>query len=172
MWSFAQDKNIALIYASAKGNKADVERLLGKGADINARLKHPAALGKVLYTQTAGWTALMMASYLRNTEIVKLLLNRGADVDAKGPTGKTALMIAVEEDHYDIVELLRQHRAKEPDSDFLLIQAARIGNKASVERLLAEGADVNAERSIAIILASGKGYPEIGTGFFSTKALI
>ncbi len=102
-----------------------------------------------------------MASYLRNTEIVKLLLNRGADVDAKGPTGKTALMIAVEEDHYDIVELLRQHRAKEPDSDFLLIQAARIGNKASVERLLAEGADVNAERSIAIILASGKGYPEI-----------
>jgi ankyrin repeat protein len=61
-----------------------------------------------------GLTALILAASSGDTEIVRELLNRGADVSGKVvQTGKTALMLAKERDFTDVVELLRAAGAKE-----------------------------------------------------------
>jgi ankyrin repeat protein len=45
--------------------------------------------------------------------VVKLLLERGADVNAKDDDRKTPLSLAEEEGHSDVADLLRQHGAEE-----------------------------------------------------------
>jgi ankyrin repeat protein len=46
-------------------------------------------------------------------EIVKELLNAGADVHAKDGRGRTALTIALEKDNKEIVNLLKKYGAQE-----------------------------------------------------------
>lgn len=61
-----------------------------------------------------GITALGLAARVGYLEIVRLLLERGADVDAchtNGGTGTSALISATEEGHLDIVELLLKYGA-------------------------------------------------------------
>jgi len=53
-----------------------------------------------------GWTALMRASCNGHTEIVSLLLDRGADFNLKNNIGETALMFASSEGHENIVSCL------------------------------------------------------------------
>ena len=45
-------------------------------------------------------------------EVVRLLLEHGADVKARKKKGKTALQVADEKGHNYVVELLREHGAK------------------------------------------------------------
>lgn len=72
-----------LIWAAAGGDKAQVEKLISEGADLNVR------------DSIAGQTALMLAAALpNNEEIVKLLLYAGADPNIKSDAGKTALNYA------------------------------------------------------------------------------
>ena len=67
------------------GNAAIVEALLKAGADPNERLPH-------------GEIALMMASRTGNTTAMKVLLDRGAEVNAKEKLrGTTALMWAADQ---------------------------------------------------------------------------
>jgi len=54
----------------------------------------------------------MGASNAGDKEVVQLLLAKGAEVNARKKDGKTALILAVEDDHKDIVDLLRAHGAK------------------------------------------------------------
>ena len=58
-------------------------------------------------------TALMMTSLNGVVETTKLLLDRGADVNAKDDKGHTALMWARVDNHSEIMNLLKQHRAEE-----------------------------------------------------------
>ncbi len=60
----------------------------------------------------------MGAASIGILETVKLLLDKGADVNARNNEGQSALSLALESaypgsDRNDIVELLRQHGAKE-----------------------------------------------------------
>ena len=58
-------------------------------------------------TANDGSTALMLAASSGDSEIVRDLLSKGADVSAKfTQTGKTALMLAREKDYTEIVQLL------------------------------------------------------------------
>ena len=59
----------------------------------------------------AGRTPLMIASYHGYYNIVKLLIENGADIDAQDDTGWTAMMLASSQAHCDVVELLQCHGA-------------------------------------------------------------
>ena len=52
------------------------------------------------------WSALMIASHDGHTEVVKLLLDKGAQVNMQGKDGGSALMIASQNGHTEVVKLL------------------------------------------------------------------
>lgn len=87
----------ALMLSSLKGNLPLAKLLIKRDADVN----HP------------GWTALHYASTGGHTEIIQLLLDKSAYIDAESPNGTTPLMMA-----------------------------ARYGNSKAVQLLIDEGADV------------------------------
>lgn len=90
----------ALMIAALKGRLDWVQRLLDKGAQLDK----------------TGWTPLHYAATGPEPAVVRLLLERGAKVDAGSPNRSTPLMMA-----------------------------AQYGNPESVELLLARGADPKAK---------------------------
>jgi ankyrin repeat protein len=112
----------------------DLELLLDYGADVNAAdrwgwsLLHytvwpsNADMTKVLLEKganpniverTQGRTPLHYAAQRGEKTQAEMLLDHGANVNAKDWYGKTPLTLAKENGHTDIVELLRKHGAKE-----------------------------------------------------------
>lgn len=81
------------LYAAAAADQYEaVQVLLARGADVNKKLKR-------------GQTALMIASYHGDTDMVRLLISSGADVNGDCD-GDTALSWAKEKGHTEIVNLL------------------------------------------------------------------
>jgi ankyrin repeat protein len=73
------------------------ERLIEAGADVNARLKTPLLIRQNLEGDRAfgeGATPLMRAAKSGDVVLMRLLLERGADVTMRQRNGATALMIA------------------------------------------------------------------------------
>ena len=60
---------------------------------------------------TGTFTRLMRASAFGNLELVKDLLNEGAEINEKGPRGSTALMFAASGGYLEIVRELVSHGA-------------------------------------------------------------
>ncbi len=115
----APNGNTALMMAAFKGNKRAVAGLLAKGAVI-AR---------------PGWNALHYAAAGGDTDIVKMLLDKGAPLDADAPGRMTALMMA-----------------------------AREGKEAVVAQLLGAGADarrLNGDNMTASQVATAREFPRI-----------
>lgn len=75
---------MALISAVRNGDAREVEKLLERGADIDAR------------TET-GATALIAASYGNHLEVADLLINAGTDVNVKDQTQQSAYLISAAE---------------------------------------------------------------------------
>jgi ankyrin repeat protein len=71
----------AFLEAARVGDNADIERLLKKGANIEAK-------------DEDGWTPLIYAARNGHTPTCALLLEKGADIKAKNDYGWTALMCA------------------------------------------------------------------------------
>jgi ankyrin repeat protein len=71
--------------------------LLDAGADINAR------------DSDHGFTALTWAGVGGHADLVKVLLERGADPGVKGNEDKTVLRLAAEKGLKDVVEVLKGH---------------------------------------------------------------
>jgi len=69
-----------------------------------------------VYTVQAGQTALMLASSRGRDDVVEMLLEAGADVNAQDDDGSTALMCAAEHGAISVVKLLLAH----PDCDSTL----------------------------------------------------
>ena len=86
-----------LMIACEEENIDAVSFLLEKGADVNA---------KQYFQNCQGVTALLKAAAGGYTEIVKILLENGADVYAKTGAGNTALMKARERGHEAVVRLI------------------------------------------------------------------
>lgn len=82
----------ALQMAAWKGHLAAVEWLLAHGAKVN-RDGH-------------GWGALHYAAFANREDVVRLLLQRGGDVNGRSPNGSTALMMTAREGRDGIAALL------------------------------------------------------------------
>ena len=85
--------------AAAEGNLNSVKKYLAKGLDINAKggsLKSSALLSATLYDQV---------------KMAEFLIQNGADVNAKGDDGGTALHAATFLGQYEIAKLLIQNGA-------------------------------------------------------------
>ncbi|XP_040267417.1 ankyrin repeat domain-containing protein 63 [Bufo bufo] len=91
-----------------------------------------------------GRTPLMFAVCLREAELrarfVRLLLDKGADVNGQDEAGRTALSLACELGHLDAVKLLVQHSADpevaDRDGNRALMYAASCGRSAELLFLL------------------------------------
>ena len=148
-------------------DEGKVRLLLAKGAQINARQaqgRTPLFLAAMLgdsvlsmrlllvggadpnLASANGQTPLMMATR-GNVEGVRLLIEKGAEVNAKDGAGETALMAACTSGNADAVRLLIERgadvKAKSKRNETALGFAATAGVQESVELLLAKGAEVN-----------------------------
>ena len=86
----SRNGDTALMLAAYNGNIAGVRALLDKGAEPN---------------QT-GWTALHYAATVGKNDIVQLLLDRSAYIDAESPNQTTPIMMAARGGHILTVKLL------------------------------------------------------------------
>jgi ankyrin repeat protein len=117
--------------ASFGGNLQEVELLLDRGADVNAR-------------QHSGG-ALQGASFGGHWRIVKLLLSAGADVDAQGGSVGSSLQAASLRGHTGIVKLLLDAGANvnaRGRNRTALQEASSAGYIQTVQLLLDAGADM------------------------------
>ena len=163
----------ALMHAADKGYTEIVNLLLAKGAQVNAQTDDGTALMeavtsghteivKVLLAAGAdikavhrmGDQVLIMAARQRsyrnptavpNAEIVEQLLAHGADPNARGEWGRTALMLANTSAKVKLLVAKGANvDAKDEYGRTALMQAASRGESDTVSALLDSGADVNA----------------------------
>jgi ankyrin repeat protein len=80
----------AMMMAALNGDIELVGLLIGKGAEVNKK----------------GWAPLHYAASNGNDDIVKLLLDHSAYVDAGSPNGTTPLMMAARGGHVSTIKLL------------------------------------------------------------------
>ena len=132
------DCNKLLGLASCEENQAVMQELLARVESVNA------PVGKMEYTP------LMYAAAGGYGEMVRLLLARGAEVNAESSRGDTALHMAARRGHAEVVRLLLAAGAEvdaddAPDGFTPLLYAAMSGRAEVVRLLLAAGADKEAE---------------------------
>jgi ankyrin repeat protein len=89
------NRSTALMMAAFKHNKAAVAAMIAKGAQVNRK----------------GWTALHFAAAAGDLEIMNMLLEHHAYIDAGSPSGLTPLMLAAREGMEDAVKLLLEQGA-------------------------------------------------------------
>ncbi len=130
-------KSHRFITAIEEGDHDTVEKLLQKKLPIDIRIGP--------YQKTA----LLLAAGKGYTPIVQLLVQHGADINAKDNYGKTALIIALHAQHTEIARYLLAHDANSHAKDILnntaLMHAAYRGYTHIVQRLIAKGQDINAQ---------------------------
>jgi ankyrin repeat protein len=115
-----------LLDAALAGDVAGVEEALAAGIDVNALLD--------------GQTALHMAADEGHAEVVRLLLQRGADPFLRDLDGYTARWLALENSHHEAAAVFRD-RGETWDDEEQLLLAIRTEGPDKVQALLEAGAD-------------------------------
>jgi uncharacterized protein len=142
--------------AVAAGNKAEIERLLKGGADVNAQ-------------QGDGATALQWAAYRGDAELAARLLKAGAKPGLANNNGATPLWLAATRGDAAVIRALLKGGADANEQLPLgrrpLMLAARAGSVDAVRALLEHGADVNASETergtTALMQAADQGHADV-----------
>ena len=110
----------------------------------------------------------MLAVSNENSKIAKMLIEDGADVNAKDKFGNTALLLAAHLGSLDLLTGLLSAGAdldeKDDDGETALMSAVAAGDAGCVQALLKAGADMNArndEGKTALALAREYNHEEI-----------
>jgi len=132
----AQDQR-TLISAVEAGNLMAAKKFVAEGANLEAR-------------NDKGWTPLIIAAAAGNTQIATLLLDRGADANARSTseTGSTALCFATQMGDTNFIDLFLQYGARINDrgGNGLTALGVAVIQKKMVEAkfLISRGAKVDA----------------------------
>jgi ankyrin repeat protein/uncharacterized protein YbdZ (MbtH family) len=181
--------NAALIEAVKAGDINQIERLVADGADVNVKsrdqwspLMTESPGGEMEMVETLfgegaikanssagqGWSTLMIATIEGHGEVVRALLEYGAEVDAENNQGWTAMRFAVSMDETVILRLLLMVGADANLADHegttALMQAAGENSVESLKALLDAGADPlvkDRNRQTALTLAQKQGHTSI-----------
>jgi len=125
----------ALQQAAASGQVSDAEAILKAEPDL------------VKCRDSRGWTALYVAAFNGQTEVIPMLVAHGAAVDAADQDGTTPLYSAAFRGNIDVVRALLEHganiEARDHDGFTPLNTAAWAGQTDVVALLLAHNANVN-----------------------------
>jgi ankyrin repeat protein len=132
----ADDGWTPLMVAAEKGHLTTMQTLLGApGININAQ-------------KSDGATALYLAALNGNYDVVRALINKGADVNVEDNKGWTALMPAARNGYLTTVQALLgapgiDINAKDDEGSTAVYLAALNGNDDVVKALLDHGAEIN-----------------------------
>lgn len=131
---------IAIDYARY-GNSVELEKMLKAGMNVNL-------------CDEKGNSLLMLASYNRNLDTSKLLLEYGAAVDLRNDRGQTPLGGIAFKGDIDILNLLLKYgadvNADQGGGKTPLMFASLFGNKKIVDILIKNGADVDSQTLMGI----------------------
>src|SRR5436189_246528 len=93
-----------------------------------------------------GQTPLSWAAEKGHEAVVKLLLEKGAELESKNRYGQTPLSCAAKNGHETVMKILLEMRAELESIDYdgrtPLSRAAKMGNKTMVKLLLEKGAEL------------------------------
>jgi hypothetical protein len=120
------DKGIPLLNHAIRKEQLEIFNLLiEKNADVN------------LIAKDRGNSALMDACVIGLKDYVAILLDRGAETEIKSKNGQTALMMAVGDNHLEIVKLLVKKKADPNVADALGMSAMKYAKLFNKEEILA-----------------------------------
>ncbi|HYB96820.1 MAG TPA: DUF3131 domain-containing protein [Vicinamibacterales bacterium] len=124
--------------------------------------------GAPAYAQDHQWSALMMAAFLGDLDIVNALLSKDPNLNSANDDGGTALMYAATAGHTEVVKALLAKGATIDAQDLAgltpLMLAANNGHTQTVKTLIAYGADraaINRTGGTARSLTDANGHSDI-----------
>jgi ankyrin repeat protein len=159
--------HVPLTMAARTNNVEIITALIDSGAEVNR--------GK------EGITPLMVAAYFGHLEAARALIEHGADVTRECKTPDrlkntiSPVLLAAERKHTAMVKLLWDAGAPAKDKKpTLLLAAAESGDVKEIKRLLAEGADPNAQDPLTkewpLCAAANSGSPAAVEALLKTGA--
>jgi ankyrin repeat protein len=134
----AADPSLEIFAAAIQGDTAKIEVLLAGNRSLVSALS------------SDGWTPLHLAAFFGKADTARMLLNKGAQVNARStnPMENMPLHAAAAGRHADVVKLLIDHgasaNARQHGGWTPLHAAAQNGDLDSARALIAGGADVQA----------------------------
>jgi ankyrin repeat protein len=170
----AEHGGMSLIKAiESRGGSIIRPDMLARVAFVAARNKDEAVLDHVLnngadlgYNNDLKYSPLILASLANHLSLVGRCLARGDDPNLQDVDGETALSLAIEKDHREVIDILRVHRAQVIDYPELtqsdgMLRAAMEGALGTILNLHDAGISINIEDSAGntpLLIAAQNGH--------------
>jgi hypothetical protein len=145
--AWGQDQGEDFLSAARRGDLAAVKTFLDKGVDVNTKTRY-------------GATALAYACDKGHTEVVRLLIERGADVNVRDTFyNATPITWAAMKGHIEITRMLLDKGARGIDQ--VLMMGVQGGNAGLVKVALEKGGAIPETLTQALSQATAAGNKEI-----------